>query len=70
MSPSDTGTNPLDPDTDGDGVNDGDEIAAGTDPNDPGSFPRSQLPVLGGLGSVVLALSLACAGWLRRRRRL
>jgi cysteine-rich repeat protein len=70
VSPSDTGTNPLDPDTDGDGVNDGDEIAAGTDPNDSGSFPRSRLPVLGGLGSVVLVLSLACAGWLRRRRRL
>lgn len=29
------GTDPNDPDTDGDGVNDGDEVAAGTDPTTP-----------------------------------
>ena len=39
VSGSDTGTNPNDPDTDGDGFDDGVEVTAGTDPNDPGSFP-------------------------------
>jgi hypothetical protein len=39
VSPTDTGTDPLDSDTDGDGFNDGDEIAAGTDPLNDLSFP-------------------------------
>jgi len=38
-SPVDTGTNPLVADTDGDGVNDGLEVAAGTDPLNNASFP-------------------------------
>jgi len=33
VSPTNTGTDPNDPDTDNDGVNDGDEVTAGTDPN-------------------------------------
>ena len=32
------GTDPLDPDTDGDGITDGDEVAAGTSPTDAESF--------------------------------
>ena len=35
----DTGSDPLDPDSDGDGFLDGEEVAAGSDPNDPGSTP-------------------------------
>jgi hypothetical protein len=33
------GTNPLEPDTDGDGVSDGDEFDAGFDPLDPTETP-------------------------------
>jgi hypothetical protein len=32
---NDTGTDPLDPDTDNDGLDDGAEVVLGTDPNDP-----------------------------------
>jgi hypothetical protein len=35
VSASDTGTDPLNPDTDNDGLNDGDELTAGADPFDP-----------------------------------
>jgi len=42
---------PVDPDTDGDGVTDSEEIAAGTDPNDPGSVPVSNV-----VGASVVAL--------------
>ena len=36
VSPTDTGTDPNDPDTDDDGVLDGDEVPAGTNPNQAG----------------------------------
>jgi hypothetical protein len=36
--PEDAGTDPDNPDTDDDGMTDGDEVASGTDPTDPGSF--------------------------------
>jgi hypothetical protein len=42
VSPTNTGTSPLNPDTDGDGFGDGEEVAAGTDPNDPGSMPADR----------------------------
>jgi hypothetical protein len=41
VSPSDTGTNPNNADTDGDGVNDGDEVSSGTDPNEALGPPAS-----------------------------
>ena len=40
VSPTDTGTDPNNPDTDGDGVLDGDEIPAGTNPNQVGDSFR------------------------------
>ncbi len=41
LGPNDTGTDPARADTDGDGFEDGDEVAAGTDPTNPASFPGS-----------------------------
>jgi hypothetical protein len=78
VSAINTGSDPLLPDTDGDGLNDGDEVnvyatdpnladtdgdtfddglevASGTDPNDPGSFPSAGLPALSGWGTGLLA---------------
>lgn len=39
----DTGTDPNNADTDGDGFDDGTEVALGTDPNDAGDFPVASL---------------------------
>jgi len=39
VSPTDTGSDPGDPDSDGDGYADGAEVAQGSDPNDAGSTP-------------------------------
>lgn len=44
-SPTDTGSDPFDPDSDGDGYDDGDEVAAGSNPNDPTSTPAPPVPV-------------------------
>ena len=43
-SPTDTGTDPLNADTDGDGIDDGAEVAAGTDPTDDQSSPPIPVP--------------------------
>jgi hypothetical protein len=51
VSPSDTGTNPNNADTDGDGVNDGDEVSNGTDPNE---APGPQLPSIEAKGNTYL----------------
>jgi len=62
VSPTQTGTDPLDFDTDDDGVWDGIEVALGTDPNDPFDFPN--LPA-GWIG--LAAVALAGGAYLIRR---
>ena len=62
VSPSDTGTDPLNPDSDGDGVSDGDEVAAGTDPNS-GSGPPG-VPMMPVAGHITLMVFLLVAGSL------
>lgn len=68
VSPTDTGTDPLDPDTDRDGYLDGEEVAAGSDPNTAVSLPPRSVPLLGGAGRALLVLGLVAAAWLPRRR--
>ena len=70
VSPTDTGTDPLDGDSDGDGFSDGSEVAIGTDPNDPDVVPSLPVPALGIWGRALLLLVLAgiAAGGLRLRR--
>ena len=71
VSPTDTGTDPFDPDTDDDGVDDGWEVAIGSDPNDPNENSRHPLPALGPWGQALLLLALAGSGarGLRLRHR-
>ena len=65
MSPTDTGTDPLVVDSDGDGLGDGVEVAAGSDPNVFASVPRSPaVPALTGFATAVLAGVLAVIGGL------
>jgi hypothetical protein len=45
------GTNPGDPDTDGDGANDGKEVRWESDPTDPASEPGWFMCAVGGLAS-------------------
>jgi hypothetical protein len=58
VDPQDTGTDPLLADTDGDGFDDGVEIAAGSDPNDPDSFPAAPIPALPLPGLALLAVAI------------
>ena len=53
-SAADTGTDPLDPDTDGDGIDDGLEVSGGTDPTDANSPAVAEVPAI----SFVLRLFL------------
>jgi hypothetical protein len=62
VSPTDTGTDPLDFDTDADGFGDGIEVAAGTDPNDRSQRPRTFLPTLGPWGLALVAALLLSTG--------
>jgi Bacterial TSP3 repeat len=61
-------TNPLDPDSDDDGFSDGVEVAAGSNPNDPASFPAA-VPSLSrwqGLALAALLIALARSAVGRR----
>jgi len=59
-------------DTDGDGFTDAQEIAAGSDPNDPNSVPASRLEGGGGCaaGGGGLGVAIAFLAICRRRRKL
>ena len=63
-------TDPLNPDSDGDGFNDGDEVTLGTDPLDELDLPR-QVPALGvwGRGLLVALLAVFGVGQWRRGPR-
>jgi YVTN family beta-propeller protein len=65
---SNTGTDPANADTDGDGFSDGVEVAAGTDPNNPNSDPV-KVPTLNASGLLLTVLSILGSGFLLRRRR-
>jgi hypothetical protein len=47
-------SDPNNSDSDDDTFSDGDEVSAGTDPNDPGSFPAAPVPTLGLVYSILL----------------
>ncbi|MFQ5416062.1 MAG: hypothetical protein ACE5FL_03325, partial [Myxococcota bacterium] len=69
VSSSDTGSDPALWDTDGDGVSDGQEVADGTDPNDPFSFNLPTIPAVPAWGlSLLFASVLGAGGWMQRRR--
>ncbi len=59
--PGDVGSSPVVADSDGDGFMDGTEVAAGTDPNNPGSFPVG-VPAIGFAGWMLLCGLLAFLG--------
>jgi hypothetical protein len=71
VSETDTGSNPLNADSDGDGFDDGIEVLAGSDPNDPESVPTAALPALThrGLALLMGGILLAAVGALALRRR-
>ena len=56
-SATDTGTDPLNPDTDGDGIDDGLEVSGGSDPTDPNS-PAAEVPALSAVLRLFLVLLL------------
>ena len=65
-------TDPFNPDTDGDGYYDGEEVAAGTDPLDELSWPETaagDIPLMGPAGYAAWASLLAGVGAVRARRR-
>jgi len=70
VNANDTGTSPFMSDTDGDNFDDALEVAMGTDPNDPASFPGGPgVPLLPGIGGAVLAALLLGVGGARLRDR-
>ena len=69
VSATDTGTDPLLADTDGDGFGDAFEVSNGSDPTDPLSLPGLPVPALSlwALGGLAGALALAALRVLRMR---
>ncbi len=68
VSSAQTGTDPNDPDTDGDGVIDGVEVSLGTDPNDNGDTPN--VPLDSRTIAIALAsILIASAGFVLYRRK-
>ncbi len=67
VSPTNTGSDPLNSDTDGDGRDDGEEVAAGTNPNLP---DPAMVPALGlwARGLLLLLLAGAAVTGIRPRR--
>jgi hypothetical protein len=68
ISNNNTGSNPLVADSDGDGFEDGTEVAAGTDPNSASSFPGS-VPTLGAWMRALMVIALIGASWALVRVR-
>jgi hypothetical protein len=70
VSETNTGSDPKNADSDGDGFNDGIEVLAGSDPNDSGSVPTA-LPALThrGLAALMGGILLAAVSALALRRR-
>ncbi|MGH0031176.1 MAG: YncE family protein [Myxococcota bacterium] len=70
VNADDTGTSPALADTDGDGFDDGVEVAAGSDPNNPASTPPpANVPALPWLATLLLAGALLAAAAVSLRRR-
>lgn len=66
---NDTGTDPLDTDTDDDGFEDGSEVAKGADPADPLSFPMANVPAFGPTAAFLLGCVLMSRGVAAASRR-
>jgi len=67
LGSSDTGSDPFDPDTDGDGYPDGIEVLAGSDPNNAGSVPGPDVPLLPGMESLLLVITVLGSAVVRLR---
>jgi hypothetical protein len=67
-NPTGTDLDPLNPDTDGDGVRDGSEVSFGSDPLDPDD--TVDLPIKGWATALLLIVFAGLASGLIRFRRL
>ena len=68
LSATNTGTDPLSTDSDGDGFEDAFEVNAGSDPNDAQSTPIVPVPTLSVWGFALLAALLITTTLVRTRR--
>jgi hypothetical protein len=62
-------TDPFDADSDDDGYTDGEEVAAGTNPNNPNSYPFSTIPALPFWGQILLLAAVMGVGTVIVSRR-